>query len=53
MLNLKGLLFLAYSNLAFQNTQAGSKSLESALLRMEHDTMNIRATSLRELLGVQ
>ncbi|KFZ13615.1 hypothetical protein V502_06523 [Pseudogymnoascus sp. VKM F-4520 (FW-2644)] len=35
-----------------RNTQAGRKSLESTLMRMEMDAMGIRATSLRDLLGV-
>ncbi|KFY32489.1 hypothetical protein V493_00149 [Pseudogymnoascus sp. VKM F-4281 (FW-2241)] len=43
----------AISVVEVRNTPAGSKSLDSALLRMEHDVMGIRATSLRELLGLQ
>ncbi|OBT62088.1 hypothetical protein VE03_08995 [Pseudogymnoascus sp. 23342-1-I1] len=35
-----------------RNTEAGRKSLESALLRMEHHVMKIGAVSLRELLGI-
>jgi hypothetical protein len=41
-----------YTDPPSQKTQAGSKSLESALKRMENDVMRIRATSLRELLGM-
>ncbi|KFY45950.1 hypothetical protein V494_00707 [Pseudogymnoascus sp. VKM F-4513 (FW-928)] len=36
-----------------RHTPAGRKSLESALVRMEHDVMGIKAVSLRALLGIQ
>lgn len=49
------LFYLTHANPSpsSQKTEAGAKSLQSTLTRMEHDIFRIKALSLRRLLGLQ